>query len=136
MASDKSLVPTQISVNSLKMDKITTAFIVVTNLAEHMEEELKHYTAGLEKAGIALFESEQRWSTTLASIGDAVIATDVEGRITFMNAVSEALTGWSLSEASLKPVREVFNIICEDTRCRNRRSRCASAEEGACYWFG
>ena len=33
-----------------------------------------------------------------------------------MNTVSEALTGWSLSEASLKPVREVFNIICEDTR--------------------
>ena len=47
----------------------------------------------------ALRESEQRWATTLASIGDAVIATDVEARITFMNAVAEELTGWTLSEA-------------------------------------
>ena len=101
-----------------------------------MEEELKRYTAGLEKAGIALFESEQRWSTTLASIGDAVIATDVEGRITFMNAVSEALTGWSLSEASLKPVREVFNIICEDTRLEVEDPVATSAKEGTYYWFG
>jgi len=118
LASNNSLVPTQMSVNSLKMDKTTTTFIVVTDLTEHMEEELKRYTTGLEKAGIALFESEQRWSTTLASIGDAVIATDLEGKITFMNAVSEALTGWSLSEASMKPVGEVFNIICEDTRLK------------------
>ena len=79
LASDNSLVPTQMSVNSLKMDRISTTFIVVTDLTEHMEEELKRYTSGLEKAGIALFESEQRWSTTLASIGDAVIASDVEG---------------------------------------------------------
>ena len=43
-----------------------------------------------------LQESEQRWATTLASIGDAVIATDVEGKITFMNAVAEGLTGWTL----------------------------------------
>ena len=118
LASDNSLVPTQMSVNSLKMDRISTTFIVVTDLTEHMEEELKRYTSGLEKAGIALFESEQRWSTTLASIGDAVIASDVEGRITFMNAVSEALTGWTLNEASLKPVGEIFHIICEDTRLK------------------
>jgi PAS domain S-box-containing protein len=118
IASDKSLVPTQISVNSLKMEKTTTTFIVATDLTEHMEEEVKRYTTDLEKAGVALFESEQRWSTTLASIGDAVIATDVDGKITFMNAVAEDLTGWSLSEASQKHVSQVFNIICEDTRLK------------------
>jgi PAS domain S-box-containing protein len=64
----------------------------------------------------ALRQSEQRWATTLASIGDAVIATDVEGRVTFMNAVAEGLTGWTLQEASQKPVTEVFNIINEHTR--------------------
>jgi PAS domain S-box-containing protein len=63
-----------------------------------------------------LRESEQRWATTLASIGDAVIATDVEGRITFMNTVAEELTGWTLSEASMKPVTVAFNIINEHTR--------------------
>ncbi|MGD0072214.1 MAG: PAS domain S-box protein, partial [Candidatus Bathyarchaeia archaeon] len=69
-----------------------------------------------KKAEEALRESEQRWATTLASIGDAIIATDFSGRITFMNGVAEKLTGWTLSEASKKPVREVFHIVNEQTR--------------------
>ncbi len=69
-----------------------------------------------KKAEEALRESEQRWSTTLASIGDAVIATDVSGRVMFMNSVAEKLTGWTLSETSLKPLKEVFHIINEQTR--------------------
>ncbi len=64
----------------------------------------------------ALQESEQRWATTLASIGDAVIATDVAGNVTFMNAVAEQLTGWTGAEAFLKPVADVFNIVSEETR--------------------
>ena len=64
----------------------------------------------------ALLESEQRYATTLASIGDAVIATDIEGKITFMNKIAEELTGWTLHEASMKPAKEVFNIINEHTR--------------------
>ena len=70
----------------------------------------------LKKAEEALRESEQRWSTTLASIGDAVIATDVSGKVTFMNSEAEELTGWTLSEASQKLVKEVFNIVNEQTR--------------------
>ena len=53
---------------------------------------------------------------TLASIGDAIIATDIEGKITFMNTVAEELTGWTLDEASQKPANAVFNIINEFTR--------------------
>ncbi|MGD6852737.1 MAG: PAS domain-containing sensor histidine kinase [Candidatus Bathyarchaeia archaeon] len=68
------------------------------------------------KAEEALKESELWWSTTLASIGDAVIATDREARITFMNPVAEALTGWTLKEAKQKPVKQVFHIINEQTR--------------------
>ncbi|HSR10017.1 MAG TPA: ATP-binding protein, partial [Thermodesulfobacteriota bacterium] len=64
----------------------------------------------------ALRESEQRWATTLASIGDAVIATDQTGRITFMNAVAEQLTGWTLKEAAQRPAPEVFRIVNEITR--------------------
>ena len=64
----------------------------------------------------ALRESEERYSTTLASIGDAVIATDIEGKITFMNTVAEELTGWTLHEAMQKPATDVFNIINEHTR--------------------
>ncbi len=77
---------------------------------------ISHDITERKRAEEALRESEQRWATTLASIGDAVISTDVEGRITFMNAEAEALTGWALAEASAKPVTEVFNIINEHTR--------------------
>jgi PAS domain S-box-containing protein len=54
--------------------------------------------------------------TTLASIGDAVITTDAEGRVTGMNAVAESLTGWMLQEASGRPLTLVFKIINEHTR--------------------
>jgi PAS domain S-box-containing protein len=84
-----------------------------------MTTNLKTVTASktdLEKAQTSLRESEQRWATTLASIGDAVIATDVSGKVTFMNGVAEELTGWTLSEASQKPVKTVFKIINEQTR--------------------
>ena len=64
----------------------------------------------------ALKESEQRWATTLSSIGDAVIATDAAGKITFMNAIAEEMTGWELTEAVTRPIPEVFNIINEHTR--------------------
>ncbi len=63
-----------------------------------------------------LKEKEQRWITTLRSIGDAVIATDANGKITFINKIAEELTGWMLTEALNKPVNKVFNIINEETR--------------------
>ena len=64
----------------------------------------------------ALRESERRWAVTLASIGDAVIATDTGGRITFLNKVAELLTGWSMDDAAGKQVQEVFRIVNEQTR--------------------
>ena len=63
-----------------------------------------------------LRESEQWFSTTLKSIGDAVITTDKEGRVTFMNPVAESLTGWRQGEARGKCLKEVFHIINEETR--------------------
>lgn len=60
--------------------------------------------------------SEQRFLTTLSSIGDAVIATDVEGRVTFVNPVAERLTGWSSDEAAGRLVTEVFPIASESDR--------------------
>ena len=62
-----------------------------------------------------LKESEQWLSTTLKSIGDAVIATDANGFVTFMNPVAEALTGWNQEDAAGKPLKKVFNIINEET---------------------
>jgi len=53
---------------------------------------------------------------TLASIGDAVIATDTQGRVERMNAAAEALTGWTQSDAMGEPLDAVFRIVHEHTR--------------------
>src|ERR1700674_1980344 len=53
---------------------------------------------------------------TLASIGDAVITTDVEGRVTFLNSVADSLTGWTLEGAARQPLDSVFRIINEESR--------------------
>jgi PAS domain S-box-containing protein len=55
-------------------------------------------------------------NVTLSSIGDCVIVSDEQGRITFMNGVAEELTGWSLLEARLRPTTDVFKIINENSR--------------------
>ena len=69
-------------------------------------------------AEAALRASEERWATTLRSIGDAVISTCAQGKIIFMNDVAQKLTGWSLSEAKDRPLDEVFNIVEEITRIK------------------
>jgi PAS domain S-box-containing protein len=63
-----------------------------------------------------LLEQREWFEVTLASIGDAVITTDVEGRVTFLNAVAQILTGWPSQEAVGKPLTEVFQIVNETTR--------------------
>jgi PAS domain S-box-containing protein len=53
---------------------------------------------------------------TLGSIGDAVITTDNEGRVTYLNPVAESLTGWTQHEARGITLDNVFRIVNEDTR--------------------
>ena len=55
------------------------------------------------------------WRVTLASIGDAVIATDASGRVVFLNPVAEALTGWTQAESNGRLLEEVFVIVNEST---------------------
>jgi PAS domain S-box-containing protein len=68
------------------------------------------------RAVASAFEQEQWFRTTLNSIGDAVMATDPEGRVTYVNRVAEHLSGWSQQEAQGRPVETVFRIVNEDSR--------------------
>jgi PAS domain S-box-containing protein len=68
------------------------------------------------RAKDAVAEQREWFETTLESIGDAVIATDVNGRVVFMNPIAEHLTGWRLAEAQGRWCAEVFNIINENSR--------------------
>ena len=63
-----------------------------------------------------MHEQRERLHVTLASIGDAVLATDSQGRVTFLNPVAAALTGWPEAEALGKDLTEVLRIINEYTR--------------------
>ncbi len=67
------------------------------------------------RAEDAVAEQREWFETTLESIGDAVIATDVQGRVMFMNPVAEHLTGWSLDKARGRLCTNVFNIINEES---------------------
>ncbi len=69
-----------------------------------------------EKIEKELKVSEENLSTTLNSIGDAVIATDINGKIIRMNPVAEKLTGMKLNEARELPFSEAFNIINSHSR--------------------
>jgi diguanylate cyclase (GGDEF)-like protein/PAS domain S-box-containing protein len=64
----------------------------------------------------ALFLERERAEVTLASIGDAVVSTDVAGNITYLNPVAESMTGWSRQEASGRPLQEVLRLIDGDSR--------------------
>ncbi|MHB1927718.1 MAG: putative bifunctional diguanylate cyclase/phosphodiesterase [Leptospirillum sp.] len=63
-----------------------------------------------------LFLEKEKWFVTLGSIGDAVIVTDSSARVEYLNSIAEKLTGWTGSEATGRPIREVFDIINEMTR--------------------
>jgi PAS domain S-box-containing protein len=75
-----------------------------------------HDASEQRRAEMAIAQHRQWLQTTLESIGDAVIATDRQGRVAFMNRVAEALTGWSASAAHERPCDEVFRIVNEQTR--------------------
>lgn len=103
--------------NTLQRAKITEPYgYIIKPFRErelHITIDMVLYKHQMEKK---LKESEKWLATTLRSIGDAVITTDQNGLVTFMNPVAEELTGWKLEEVRYKKLTEVFNIINIYTR--------------------
>lgn len=70
-----------------------------------------HYAVERKLMEEALFEEKERAQVTLSCIGDAVMSADAAGNITFLNPVAVRLTGWTLQEATGRPVSDVFRIL-------------------------
>lgn len=83
---------------------------------ERAERDLLQANQNLERINRELAEQHEWFRVTLASIGDAVITTDVYGKVTFLNPVAEAVTGWKLAEAVGQPLETIFRIVNEITR--------------------
>ncbi len=64
----------------------------------------------------SLRRQSQILEVTLASIGDAVIVTDADGKVTFLNSVAEQLTGWPDQASRGQPLKDVFHVINDRTR--------------------
>jgi PAS domain S-box-containing protein len=79
-------------------------------------QNVKSVLQARQQAEDALRKQSEWLRITLASIGDAVISTDNDGRVTFMNKVAEQLTGWLQAEAMSRPLAEIFQIVNERTR--------------------
>jgi len=87
--------------------------------APDLAEEMKH--------------QRQWFAVTLSSIGDGVITTDMQGRVTFMNPVAESLTGWTTRDALGQPLEQVFRIVNEETRNPVENPALRAMREGSVF---
>ncbi len=93
--------------------------------------ELRDQLAERRAAAEALRDERERYRVTLGSIGDAVIATDTGGRVTFLNQLAQRLTGWDTDAARGRPLDEVFRVIDEVTRRPVPNPALRALKEGA-----
>ncbi len=83
---------------------------------EHLLKIQEETNRQLQQTNATLQISEEKFAVTLTSIGDAVIATDAEGCVNFLNPLAEQLTGWTQASAAGLPVEKIFHIISQETR--------------------
>ena len=100
-----------LSVTPLATGRGSGAVVMHLNITEQ-----KLHAAERNTMEEALFVERERAQVTLNSIGDAVACTDSAGNITFLNVVAEKMSGWSLPQATGKPMAEVLHIL--DARSR------------------
>ncbi|WP_263408723.1 ATP-binding protein [Terriglobus tenax] len=112
--------------NQLRITRIYLlglALIVGLAIALYTRRQLHRVSVSFQASLLAvqeradqLFDSEQRLRTTLVSIGDGVIVTDADGRVTMLNPIASDLTGWTIDEAFGRPIEQVFDIVNEESR--------------------
>jgi PAS domain S-box-containing protein len=93
--------PVEISLSQMLVDQSVLYVAMVRDVTER-----KHFEQQIDK-------EKENLAVTLRSIGDGVITTDVNGKITIINNAAEKLTGWSSTEAAGKPLKSVFNVMVD-----------------------
>ncbi len=101
------------SEGSRETQQLATSFNQMMLQLEYEKTQLEYR---VKQRTIDLSQKEQNLALTLNSIGDAVISTGVDGRISGMNPIAEQLTGWSFADAKGNNIKQVFNIVESTTR--------------------
>lgn len=97
--------------NTIRRAKITEPFGYILKPFSERELQTTIEMALYKHRMDSRIRANERWlSTTLRSIGDGVISADQEGRVLFMNAEAEELTGWSITEAAGRQLDEVLHV--------------------------
>ena len=96
----------------LPQESSSSRFVALTQKIKELSSEITRR----HRAELEVRQQRELLHVTLSSIGDAVIATDPSGSVTFMNQVAAKLTGWDRSEATGHQIADVFTIVSEDTR--------------------
>jgi PAS domain S-box-containing protein len=91
-------------------------FVLLGVFVSLLNDKLHRARQRSEKNAREVFRQREWFRVTLASIGDAVIATDPDGRVVFLNGVARSLTGWTPAEAAGQPLEQVFHVVHEQTR--------------------
>jgi len=112
-------------------DQVAMLMLVIVGLGMSLlsRSQQKAVTRAMQAESAERME-RQRFETTLASIGDAVIVTDAAGHVTFSNQVALSLTGWEGDEASGQHLEDVFRIVNEYTRAKVENPAARVVREG------
>ena len=104
--------PTLLLLRLKRMEAAVGKFLSLNETIERLSAEIH-----ARKRSEGLIRQQREWlHVTLSSIGDAVMATSVDGRLEFMNHEAERLTGWKADEVRGQPIVRVFDIFNESTR--------------------
>ncbi len=98
---DGTSLPMDLQASRASWGRIEAIIVTLRDVSERLRAEQR------------LAQEKEQLAVTLRSIGEGVITTDMQGRVSLLNGVAEQLTGWSQSEAVGCPVSDVLRIFCE-----------------------